>query len=225
MSGIRSATATIRWIMDRPRARSLADESQSFCESRMAPFDDDLLARLEAVLHLEPLARLALVDVDGDALELHGAAGARRPATKTTLYVAEPKQRAARDGERLLLVDRDLDGRVHLGPEKPVGVVEGAAHLGGARRRVEHAAHPVDLPLEDLVRVGDDRHRRRRADVHARDVHLVDVAEDPDLVDLADREELLRRAAAVLPLHLDAGVDVAQRAPRRRPATAACTSG
>src|SRR5580658_9000610 len=47
--------------------------------------------------------------------------------------------------------------------------------------------------------------------MNAREVHLVEISENPNLVDLADREKLGRGATAVLPLNFDARVDVARK--------------
>jgi hypothetical protein len=66
---------------------------------------------------------------------------------------------------------------------------------------------PLDLPLEAPILERHDLDGRGRAGVHARDVALVDVAERPHAIDLADREELERRAARVLPSDLHPGAD------------------
>src|SRR5579864_5190926 len=65
ISGIRSAAATIRWIMVGSGAGS--SRSQLLRQQDRAAHDD-LLPDLEAVPDLEPLARLALVHVDGESL-------------------------------------------------------------------------------------------------------------------------------------------------------------
>src|SRR5579862_9026265 len=96
MSGIRSALATIRWIMRRTSEHRREEDR---------PADDDPLPGREPVLHLEPGARLALVDVDRRLGEAKVPAGVAQLG-EDHLGAAQAQERVPGDRERALLVHR-----------------------------------------------------------------------------------------------------------------------
>ena len=90
-----------------------------------------------------------------------------------------------------------LSSRVVLGIEQRTRAVR--------ERGIERVGDPVDLAGEDLVGIGDDLDADGGATPDACQIHLEHVREHPDRVELAHGEQLDRRAARVLALHLGPG--------------------
>lgn len=121
--------------------------------------------------------------------------------------VAQVNDGGARNREPGLAVRFHRQRRPHLRLEQVVLVRKHAADLGGARGRVEGARDPVDAAGKGTVGIGRDAQLRGAAHLQPREIVLVDVGEHPDLVDVADGEELRGAAGRVLALHFHAGID------------------
>src|SRR6266581_868312 len=138
-------------------------------------------------------------------------------------HLAPARVEHGRPGDDQALAERDtqLDGAVHLRAQELVGRVRKLeADLRRARLCIQHRRDVGDARREALLGVGGERERGLLADLHERQLVLVDVAVDPDGREIG---ELVERHAGLHPLagdrHLldddarDGRVD-GERAPR-----------
>ena len=121
-----------------------------------------------------------------EAVRSHSTVGFA-DCTKTTLY--SPRRTIELLGMASASLGSTRFGRyIHHGSQLPVGVVERATDFRRTRVRVHGPAHPIDRTCEHAAGIRNGRDLRGRADVDASHIDLVDVAQHPDLVELANRE-------------------------------------
>jgi len=128
--------------------------------------------------------------------------------------VVDPLDRFARHrlGQHRRAIDQDAGE--HLRLEQAFRIGQGAADTGGAQRRIEGRADPIQPPLEDALGVGENAGLDRRTRPDLRELALGNVGEEPHHLRPADDEELGgRRPARKLSLHLQAWVHVARDHP------------
>ena len=88
-----------------------------------------------------------------------------------------------------------LDGNPHIGEhlelQPPFRVRNHAPDLGGAGGGIEEVAYVGDVADEDLGRIGSDGDEALPARLHAPDVLLVEIPQDPDVRSVDESEERL----------------------------------
>ncbi len=167
--------------------------------------DHHLLARRHSA-HRQKL--LSVIDhLDPSSLENRPPLVALALGDIDHRLIVDPDECVARDRDGLLALHPDLQSRVHVDLEGLIRVRQRAAHLGGPKRGIEGARHPVDRAFELPVWIGDDLDRDLRAFVDSGKVLIGDIGKDPDLVQFANREKLQRRPSGILPLHLHPWID------------------
>ena len=118
--------------------------------------------------------------------------GLRRPRAEIEEdEAARPgvEDRLLGDDQALAEIAPQLDVGVHVRLQPPPGVVELDAHAAGARGVVEIGVDEGDAPVQLLARQIGQRHRRFVADVHQRQLRLVELRLHPDAIEAGDAEQ------------------------------------
>ena len=125
---------------------------------------------------------------------------AATPVDEHVLDRPSVDERLAWNDDHLLARERDRDRAVHPRPQLELLVRELEPNLRRARRGVDRRIHELHRALERSVGKSSDGELRRLTDLHARELVLVHVGDDPHLGEVGDGEEIVA-GLEVHPLH------------------------
>src|SRR5690606_5118322 len=145
---------------------------------------DDAVSRLHPFEHLDGVDP-TLAEPNSAGLE---ATLRKREQHDLTLAVVDDSRRG-HGCSRRAAADVELDLREHPWIQQTLPVVELETNGRAACRRIQRGIAVCDFSFESLARKGVERHLRRLADAHARQVALVDVGDDPDAGKVSDPEQ------------------------------------